>query len=370
MKITQVEPIMLRLHETRRNSDGAQSLLIVKVHTDEGITGLGELHTCELVGKAVIETPFCTWSTMGLAEIVVGRNPLEIGALWDDMYKHTSGYGRRGVVLHAISAIDMALWDILGKVCNAPIHQLLGGARRKQVKLYASDLDPGKDKMLPLAERHAADGFKAMKFGWGSLGADLKEDVKTVERVRKALGPDIDIMLDLGFALPLQDAIRFGRDLEPYDVYFVEEPLDPDDFAGFKKLVDASPTPIATGEKLATAREFSWLVEQGGLRIIQPDIARAGGFTEMMRIAAHADLHGVQIIPHCWASDVLVAASLHFLAAVRNVSYLEFCVFDQPLRKELAQEPIKAVDGYAAVPEKPGLGIELNEEIIKRFRVN
>ncbi|MEM6415661.1 MAG: mandelate racemase/muconate lactonizing enzyme family protein [Pseudomonadota bacterium] len=371
MKITKIEPIMLRLHDVPKIADGAQTLLVVKVHTDEGITGIGELHTSELVGKAVIEQPFCSWSTIGLSELLVGEDPRNISYLWDKMYKYTSGFGRRGVVLHAISAIDMALWDILGKSCDMPIYRLLGGAHRKSVKLYASDLDPdGKASMCDLAERHVANGFKAMKFGWGSLGKDLKADVKAVQQVREKVGPDIDIMLDFGFALPLDHAIKFSRLIEPYGVYFLEEPLEADDFASFRKLVAASPTPIATGEKLATVRDFEGLIDQGELRIIQPDLARVGGFTEMMRIAAYADLHNVQIIPHCWASDILVAASLHFMAASRQSNYLEFCVFDQPLRQDLAQEPIKAKDGYALVPEKPGLGIELNEDIIKKYKVD
>lgn len=371
MKITRIEPVMLRLHETRRIADGAQTLLLVKVYTDEGIIGIGECHTAELVGKALIEQPFSSWSTIGLSELLVGEDPRNISALWDRMYKHTSGYGRRGIVLHVISAIDMALWDILGKSCGLPVYQLLGGAYRKSVKLYASDLDPQNEvSMRELAERHVSSGFSAMKFGWGSLGKDIKSDVAAVAEVRKTVGPDVDIMLDFGFALPLHEAIRLGRHLEPYDVYFIEEPLEADDYSGFRKLVTASPTPIATGEKLATVNEFVDLIERGDLRIIQPDLARVGGFTEMMRIAAFADLHNVSIIPHCWASDILVAASLHFLAAARNCTYLEFCVFDQPLRRHLVQEPIQAVGGFARVPEKPGLGVELNEAIVEKYRVN
>lgn len=371
MKITRVEPIMLRLHETKRVADGAQSLLLVKVHTDAGIVGIGELHTCELAGKAVIEAPFCSWSTMGLAEIVVGQDPLEIGRLWDLMYKHTSGYGRRGVVLHAISAIDMALWDILGKVTGQPIYQLLGGARRRTHKLYASDLDSGDPAaMLDLADRHISQGFKAMKFGWGTLGGDARKDATAIGRVRDRVGPDVDIMIDTGFAMPLDHAIEFGRRMAEHDVYFLEEPLDPDDYEGFRTLVAASPTPIATGEKSATVRDYMSLIDQGGLRIVQPDIARVGGFTEMLRIVAYADARGVRVIPHCWASDILVAATLHFLTAMRQPSYLEFCVYDQPLRKELAVEPIRAIDGHATVPEGPGLGIELNEDIVRRFRVD
>jgi len=371
MKITRVEPIMVRLHDIKPVADGAQSLLIVKVYTDEGITGIGELHTCELAGKAVIEAPFCSWSTMGLAEIIVGRDPRQIGELWDLMYRHTSGYGRRGVVLHAISAIDMALWDILGKIAGLPIYQLLGGARQKTHKLYASDLDPGNPgKMVALAERHASQGFKAMKFGWGGLGGDARRDAEAIGAVRRAVGSDVDIMIDTGFAMPLEHAIDFSRRIAEHAVYFLEEPLDPDDYEGWRILTGASPTPIATGEKSATVRDYMHLIDQGGLRIIQPDIARVGGFTETLRIVAYANARGVRVIPHCWASDILVAATLHLLTAMRGNSYLEFCVYDQPLRRELIQQPIKAIDGYATVPEGPGLGIDLNEETVDRFRVN
>ena len=370
MKIVSVEPIMLRLPDVQRVADGAQTLLLVKVHTDEGITGIGELHTCELAGKAVIESPFCSWSTMGLAEIIVGRNPLELGALWDDMYKYTSGYGRRGIVLHAISAIDMALWDILGKVAGLPIYQLLGGARQKQIRLYASDLHKEGSDILASASRYVENGFKAIKIGWGGLGKNLRDDERTISALRDAVGPDIDIMVDLGNGTRYRDALNFARLAGDYGVYFLEEPLASEDFPGFRRLVAASPVPIATGEKLGTTQDFIDLMDRGNVPIIQPDLARVGGFTELIKIAANAEARGADLIPHCWASDILVAASLHFLASQRDPQYMEFCVYDQPLRRDLITEPIVPDNGYASVPEKPGLGIEVNEEIVAKYRVN
>ena len=371
MKITSVEAIMLRLPDIKRIADGAQTLLVVRVHTDEGLVGIGEINTSELVGKAVIEAPFSSLSTSGLAELIVGRDPLDIGARWDDMFKYSGGYGRGGIVLQGISAIDMALWDILGKAAGLPVYRLLGGARQRRVKLYASNLDGGSEAARRGATEASIErGFKAVKLGWGSLGENPKEDASMIKRIRDSVGPDVDLMLDLGHGLPLPEATTFCQYLEESDLYFVEEPLAPDNFAGFDVLTRATRVPIATGEKLGVTREFNDLIDRGNVRLIQPDLARVGGFSEMQRIGASAELRSATIIPHCWASDILVAASLHFVAAMREPQYLEFCVHDQPLRHELVVDPIQAMDGYASVPEGPGLGIELNEEIIQRYRVN
>ena len=370
MKITNVESIMLRLPQVQRIGDGAQTLLLVKVQTDEGIVGIGEVHTSELAAKAVIEMPFSSWSTIGLAEIITGRDPFEIGLLWDEMYKYTTGYGRRGIVLHAISAIDMALWDILGKATGMPIYQLLGGARQKQIDLYASDLDPGDHQQrVELALRHTESGFRAVKMGWGGLGGDIHADADAIGAIRDKVGPSVDLMLDVGLGMPIADAVRFTELLSDHDLFFLEEPLEADDFDGFRDLVSASRVPIASGEKLATVRDFNDLMVRGNLRIIQPDLARVGGFSEMMRIIHHAEARGVLVIPHCWASDILVAGSLHVMAVLRNPKYLEFNVREQPLRSQLVTEPIRHTSGTVPVPEKPGLGVEINEEIVSKYCV-
>ena len=368
MKITDVETIPLRLPEVRPNGDGLQDVLILRVHTDEGITGIGEAHTSPLILKSIIDAPVSQLTGQGLRQLLVGRDPLRINELWDLMYRHTSTFGRRGIVIHAMSGIDIALWDILGKVSGLPIHQLLGGAIRDRVRVYASDLTP-EDKALvvPRAKALVDQGYTALKFGWGTLGENVREDARWVHELRRGVGPNVALMIDMGVAVPFDDAVWLGKALAEDDVFFLEEPLSPDDLDGFAELVAASPTPIATGEKETTRFGFRDLMERGKLRILQPDIARAGGITETRRIAALAETKNARVIPHCWATDILVSATLHFLATQADAPYQELNVTDNPLRRKLLREPLVPRDGFLAVPQGPGLGVELDEDTLETY---
>ena len=236
------------------------------------------------------------------------------------MYEHTSTFGRRGAVIHAMSGIDIALWDILGKVTGRPLYQLLGGARRDRVRVYASDLTPeDKTRVVPRAKELFDQGYTGVKFGWGTLGQNVREDARWVNELRRGVGPKVDLMVDMGAAISFGDALWLGNALAEDDVYFLEEPLSPDNLDGFAELVAASPTAIATGEKETTRFGFRDLMERGKLRIIQPDIARVGGITEIRRIAALAEIRNVCVIPHCWATDILVNhRSLRHLPSYRK----------------------------------------------------
>lgn len=368
MKITEIETTMLRLPAVRANGDGLQDLLVVRIHTDEGLVGIGEVHTAPLVARAIIDAPISQLTVQGFRQLLVGRDPRRINELWHLMYDHTSTYGRRGIVINVLSSIDIALWDILGKSLGVPIWQLLGGRMREWLPTYASDLTPNtKHEIVELALQHKESGFAAMKFGWGSLGGDVRQDAGWVGAVRDAVGPDVDIMLDMGNPAPLEQVQWLARALADFGVYFLEEPLSPDDIDGFRHLIASSPTPIATGEKETTRFGFRDLIERGELRIIQPDIARVGGITEILRIAAIAEVRNVRVIPHCWASDILVSATAQFLAVQKTAPYLEFNVMDNPLRTCLLTQPIRPQNGRVKVPEGPGLGIELNEETLRRY---
>jgi L-alanine-DL-glutamate epimerase-like enolase superfamily enzyme len=369
MRITDIETIMLRLPEVRPNGDGLQDLLVIRVHTDEGLVGIGEVHTAPLVARAVIDAPISQLTVQGFRQLLIGRDPRRINELWHLMYDHSTTFGRRGIVVNVISGIDIALWDLLGKSLGVPIHQLLGGAVRDTMPTYASDLTPDTlEEIVDLAVRHQGSGFAAMKFGWGGLGRDVREDARWIAAVRDAVGPDVALMLDMGEPAPFDQALWLARALADSDVAFLEEPLSPDDLDGFRDLVAISPTPIATGEKETTRFGFRDLMERGGLRIIQPDMARVGGVTEMLRIAALAEVRDVRVIPHCWASDILVSVTCQFLATRQDAPYLEFNVMDNPLRTQLLVEPIRPIDGRVRVPDGPGLGIELNPETLDRYR--
>lgn len=369
MKITHIETDILRLPRVEVNGDGLQDTLLIRVHTDAGIVGIGEAHTVPTVLKAIIDAPVSQSTGQGLGQLLIGRDPRDINALWSLMYGCSTTYGRRGVVIQAISGIDIALWDILGKVCGQPIHRLLGGARRDRLRAYASDLSPETpDAIVARAQSHVAKGYTALKFGWGKLGANVRDDAAFIARVRGAIPEETDIMLDMGTPVPLQDALWLADALAEHRVSFLEEPLSPDDLDGFAALTARARTPIATGEKETTRFGFRDLIERGGLRIIQPDIARCGGITEAMRIIAFAELRGVTVIPHCWASDILVSATAQVLSTLPEAPWLEYNATDNPLKRRLLTEPIAVTDGFVRVPEGPGLGIELNEDTIAEFR--
>jgi len=369
LKITDVECIMLRLPEVKPVGDGTQDTLIIKVHTDEGITGLGECHTSPWVLKAIIEAPLSTVASRGLKEILIGQDPLQIRELWDRMYNLSMVYGRRGALMHALSGIDIALWDIMGKITNQPIYQLLGGKRRNKVTAYASTLVPDNPlAAIKEAQNLVFQGYSAIKFGWGGLGNNLDQDLNFVATMRKTVGSEVSLMLDIGVPLKLRDALYLAQGLAEYNVFFLEEPLSPDDIEGYKKLSELSPVSIACGEKETTRFGFRDLIERAKLDIIQPDLARAGGFTECQRIADLAELHNVTVIPHCWSNDILVAATLHYIATLKNCPYIEFCVVDNPIRRNLITNPIKMEAGSVIIPSGPGLGVELNEDIINKFR--
>lgn len=370
MRIVDVETILLALDDVRPIPDGLQDVLLVLVHTDEGITGIGEGHTMPTAIRSVIEAPVSQLALRGLRDLLVGEDPSAIPALWDRMMRYCGSIlGRRGLVLHAMSAVDLALWDIAGRAQGVPVSALLGGSRRDTVPVYASDLMPrDEDELLERARTRRAQGFTALKYGWNEIGADVERDIAMVAALRSEVGGEIDIMIDVGMPLPLSDAVRLAEGLGEAGVAFLEEPLAPDDFEGYRALGQRSPVAIATGEKETGLGGFVDLVDRAQVQIIQPDLARAGGFTEASRIAAHAALRGVRVVPHCWSTDILVAATAAFVSTLDHPSWVEFNVTDNPLRSELAAVPLRPVGGRLTLPTAPGLGIELNPDTVARYR--
>lgn len=367
-RITDVRCTIVRLPVVRPIGDGCQTVAIVEVDTNIGITGLGEAHTNPLVTKSIIDSPMCHSSTNGLRNVLVGENPFDIQHLWDKMRAATLIFGRRGAGVHAISAVDIALWDILGKACGLPIWRLLGG-RSRSIDVYASDLSPASlDGAIETAKRHVDSGYPAVKFGWGQLGGNRKNDAQFVKEIRKTVGDDIDIMVDLGLPTSFDNARYLSDAFADDGVFFLEEPLAPDDIDGYRKLVDYSPTPIATGEKDDTLAPFIELIDRGGLNIIQPDVARVGGISEALRILHYAEAKRVAVIPHCWSTDILVAATLQIISVSSLTPYLEFNVTDNPIRRNLCAVPFVPQDGRIAPTEKPGLGVELNRDFVEEYR--
>lgn len=373
MKITEVEAIYLSLPDLDASKcDGTQDTLIIRIHTDEGITGIGEVDSSPLVAKAVVDAPASHSIATGLRSLLIGENPIEIERLWDKMYRGTIYFGRTGPALHAMSGVDIALWDILGKTMNRPVAEMLGGVFNPKLKAYASALMPDTiEEAVKLAEENLKLGYKAMKFGWGPIGRDAKFDEAQIKAIRAAVGDDIDIMIDAGLAWDLKGALRMAEVYEKYNLFWLEEPVHSNDIAGYRELSDRTRLSIAGGEQESGRMAFQRLLDDGHLDIIQPDLARIGGLTEGKKIAYMAYDRHKKVVPHAFKTGILVAASTHYAAAIPNGFMIEYTVSTSPLSRDLVRNPIDFKDGYVTVPlDRPGLGVEIDEKMLEKYRVN
>ncbi|HWE39824.1 MAG TPA: mandelate racemase/muconate lactonizing enzyme family protein [Isosphaeraceae bacterium] len=372
LKITDVEAIYCRLPDVKEQCDSGQDALIVKVTTDAGIVGYGEVDSSPIAAKGAIEGPFSHTTATGLKHVVVGADPFQTEYLWAKMYRANIYGGRRGVGLHAMSGIDLALWDIKGKALGLPVWRLLGGGFTKSLRPYASSLFGATPRETgERARRFVAQGFTAVKFGWDPMGQDAATDVALVREARAGLGDDVDLMIDAGLVYDAKTAIQRARAFEPYNPFWFEEPLLPDDYHGYAKLSAASTLRIAAGEEESERKSFAQLIDVGKIDVVQVDLTRCGGFTEAIKIAAMAADRGVPVVNHGFTTYLNVAAALHFLASIPNtLGLLEFVVAEGTTLRHHLGAPIRAIDGRVAVPDAPGLGLEMNEEGIARYRVS
>ncbi len=374
MKITHVEAIILRQPVLDDGiADGSQDDLVIKVHTDEGIVGIGEVDSAPEAVHALVTAPGSHAIANSFHNLLVGEDPTDVERLWQKMYRGMNYIGRRGIALHALSGIDIALWDIKGKVAGKPISELLGGAIRDKVRAYASMLMPDTTEETAARVRALRDeGFTAVKLGWGPLGKDPAHDVRLAAAAKEAAGVG-DILIDagLGYVADAKTAIGVARELEQLGVYWLEEPFEPDEYEAYAELADAVDIRVAAGEQDTTVWGFRELIERGHVDLVQPDVTRCGGITELMRIAAFARERGVETVPHAWKSGIIKAASLHVNAVLPDGTFQEYCVADTPINQTLVRErmPVDA-NGFVAVPTGPGLGIELDEDVLERYRVS
>jgi L-rhamnonate dehydratase len=380
MKISDVSVMVLESPESYHSTSsgeeahGIKYLGIVKVDTDAGIVGFADLETQPHVAKAIVDAPSegSVEGFKGVRSVLVGEDPFDVERLWHKMYMASVYYGRRGAAMQVISGIDIALWDIIGKKVKEPIYRLLGGAYRDRVRPYASTLFRSTPEGMAEASGAYLDkGFTAIKFGWGVFGEDHQRDVELVAAARKALGDRTDLLIDTGWYThrTAKEAIQMVKSLEPFRPFLIEEPLSPEDYEGYGQLVGAVDTLIACGEQEATEWGFHMLIERGKVDVIQPDLSRCGGFTAARKIVHLADLYNRLCIPHAWTSDLLTAASLHLNAFMRRSVFQEFNVTVGPLSRELCLNPIHLEDGILRVPQGPGLGIEVDESVIAKYRV-
>ncbi len=371
MEITKVEAIPLRLPKVSEAIDGSQDDLVVKVHTDEGIVGIGEVDAPPTIVKAVIEAPTSHGWSRGLGEVLIGANPLDPEKVWDLMYQATIYHGRRGVVISAMSGVDIALWDILGKAKGKPVHKLLG-SKRDKIRPYASIYPFGNTphEITKTARKWTREGFRAAKFQCAPFGRDPRYDVKMVAAAREGLGDENDLMVDACMCwTDTSKAIAVARSIEKFRVYWIEAPFPPDDVEKYAKLADAVDVKIAGGDlNLTTRFEFEDLIRRGHVDIVQPDVTHSGGITELMRIARMAEENRIEFAGHAYKTGIGLAATLHVDLAAPTARYLEFSVNQSVLRRSLTKESLHVdPEGYVSPSESPGLGIELNEDVMRKF---
>jgi D-galactarolactone cycloisomerase len=354
-----------------------RSSTIVEVITDDGVTGWGEAFAQGLeppqIAAAVIDA--------ALKPLVLGADPLDTEVLWHRMYHATRDYGRKGSVIAAISAIDLALWDIAGKTHGVPVHKLLGGAFRTRVQAYATGFYriSGQGEAARLADEalaHHAAGFRAMKV---KLGYGLRDDIAVMAAIGRAIeGKGITLMVDTNHAYGVGDAVRLGHALAEHGLRWYEEPVAPEHIAGYREVRSRVTMPVAGGENEHTLYGFRDFLGAGAVDIAQPDLCSVGGFTACRHVIALAQAHGVQVNPHVWGSAIAQAASLQLIAAVPVAHHSVFAeepIFEydrssHPFRQHLVREPAAQVEGWIDIPTRPGLGVDVDRAVLDRYRVS
>jgi len=357
MKITEIKSFLLK------------PSLLVHVSTDSGITGWGE---CSPMNGRVIAAHI----HHSLASLVIGRDPFDIESIVEDTFVKTYKIAGQTQAI-AISGIEIALWDIIGKALNVPLYKLLGGAYRKRIRMYASsmrrDISPD-DEAERLARLVMEKGFTAVKVRVGkTYGFD--EDTapgrseSVVREVRKRLGDDIEIMVDGNSCFTAPRAIELGRRLEQYNIFHFEEPCPYTDLDSTAKVAQALDVPVAGGEQDWDLRRFRETLQKGAVDIVQPDLIKAGGFSACKKVATLAEAFGCVCTPH-QTQPLGTIANLHFVAATPCCRYSqEYNIEPHPIGDKMFKKPVPVVDGYMAVPEDPGLGVEINEEILSQAEV-
>lgn len=386
MKITSITSHRLRVplgDKTFYSSQAAfpeRNSYLVRVETDTGLVGWGE------GGQYGPAEPVAACVDAVLAPRLIGRDPTEPVRIWEELYAFSRDFGQRGTYIEAISAIDIALWDIAGKAACLPVWKLLGGRFRDRITAYATgcyypetftDMPTLLSALEAEASSYADSGFELLKIKIGLL--PLAQDIERIKVIRNAVGPSIGLLVDANHAYNAASAVRMGRLMEPFDIRFFEEPVPPEDRDGYRKVRAESPIPVAGGECEFTRYGFRDFISGGCVDVVQPDLAVCGGFTAFTQILAFANAYNVATVPHVWGSGVAVATALHAIAAIPsfphtanpipllNQPIIEFDRKHNPLRDDLLEEKFVLENGCLAIPDKPGLGVTVRDDIVAKY---
>jgi L-alanine-DL-glutamate epimerase-like enolase superfamily enzyme len=390
MRITEVEPILLRGEQEYRAAAGSEEAtdngdwqLLVRVATDAGLTGWADVETLAPAAVAIIAGQ--GMSIMGfrtLGELLIGEDPLEVERLWDKLYVGSAYYGRRGIAMQCISAIDNCLWSIRAQAAGVSLARLLGARRRDRITAYASTLfRETPEAMAQAARGYVARGFRAVKFGWGIFGEDPGRDRELVAAAREALGPERHLLVDpgwysAGWKTPgamrnRREAVALCEWLAEYNVGWVEDFIHPERFDEYVYVRARSPVPVAAGEQVATVWDFQRFIGEGCVDVVQPDLSRCGGVSVAARVAAMAEEAGIDLVPHSWLTHLLTGYSLQLIATLPRARFVEFNVSQSALTRGIAQASFElAEDGTVPIPDTPGIGVEVAEDFIRAHRVN
>lgn len=381
MKIKEIEPIILYAQdrgsfESELNVGGyAGFQVIVRVKTDDGLEGWGECCTGGEYGEAALAVK--TLIERGFLPRIKDEDPRDYRKIWEKLYADTSWFGRRGLTAFAQSGIDTALVDIAAKSYGVPAARLLGGMYRKEIPLYASLLFD-MDDIQGTAEkgaRYIRDNYFGVKFGWGMIpskpfGADPDADERIIAAIRDAFGKHGNIMVDVGRYVnwTADHAINMAKRFEKYNIFWLEEALPQDDLSGYERLAASTDVTIAFGEGLYTVYDFAEVISRHAADLIQPDASKLGGISEMKRVIELAKINNVRWVPHNWSTAVNSAASMQLVASAPDGFLMEFKQESNPLVSELTKEKFRIENGKLMVPETPGLGIEIDQNAVEKYR--
>ncbi len=366
MKITDVKMHMLAKKcatdiYVSRGSEGYRFHAVVEVETDEGISGLGEGIGNVTLVKSIVETK--------LRDAAIGLDPFDVASIYEKLARGGTYWEHKGSVVCATSAIETACWDIMGKALKVPVYKLLGGKLNDKVHAYASDLFWEKDvaSMAKKAATYVEQGFDIVKTHLAVLNPE--EDEVRVKAIRDAVGPDVGFMVDINCGYDLGDAIEAIKRWGEYDLFWLEEPLVPMDLEGLANLCAVTDIPMAVGENEFGVHGFKQLLDTRAVTYVMPDIGRAGGILETKKIAGLAEAYGVVVSPHNYSSGVLLAATLHLMASTPNAKLLEFDPTGDSVYEELLVDPIERDGAWVGIPEGPGLGVQLTDEVREKYEV-
>lgn len=347
-----------------------RKICIVKIISDDGIVGWGEAY-----GPA----PVVKESINYIKQNIIGMNPLESEVIWSTLFRRVHDYGRSGVFVSAISAIDIALWDIKGKYHKLPVSTLLGGSYREKIRPYATGLYFSNSKTLTddlcnEALEYVNEGFKSIKM---KVGLNLKDDIANVKAVRNAIGPDIELMIDSNHAYSYDEALKLSKKLEDQDIKWFEEPLSPEFYDQYSDFKSKSLIPVAAGECEYLRYGFQKLLDKNCVDFLQMDICSCGGLTEAKRISALSSTKGVKVIPHTWGSGIAFYTAINFISNLEPIpgrlynedAYIEYDRTENKIRENIIKDNIIMKDGYISVNDKPGLGVDVDETYLNEIKI-